>query len=45
MTDTRPATQSPDRPNEKFKGKLKLKLNDGETRMLDAVVDAADLPN
>ena len=31
--------------NEKFKGKLKLKLNDGETRMLDAVVDAADLPN
>jgi hypothetical protein len=30
--------------NDKFKGRLKLTLADGETRMLDAVVDAADLP-
>jgi hypothetical protein len=31
--------------NDKFKGRLKLKLTDGETRVLEAVVDAADLPN
>jgi hypothetical protein len=31
--------------NDKFKGRLKLKLADGETRVLEAVVDAADLPN
>ena len=30
--------------NDKFKGRLKLTLTDGETRTLDAVVDAADLP-
>jgi hypothetical protein len=29
----------------KFKGRLKLKLEDGETRTLDAVVAAADVPN
>lgn len=30
--------------NDKFKGRLKLTLTDGETRTLDAVLDAADLP-
>ena len=29
--------------NEKFKGRLKLTLTDGETRSLEAVMDAADL--
>jgi hypothetical protein len=30
--------------NEKFKGRFKVKLADGETHTIDAVVDAADLP-
>jgi hypothetical protein len=31
--------------SDRVKGRLKLKLEDGETRTLDAVVAAADLPN
>lgn len=31
--------------NEKFRGRFKVKLADGETHTIDALVDAADLPN